>query len=57
MSESIYIIDTGEFLLETGCIIKEKDLTKEELEELRSNCDQVKKLFGNIESDNKILKG
>lgn len=57
MSESIYIKETHEFMLSTGCIVKESDLTKEEIEELKAECSQVNRLFGNTADESTVLKG
>ncbi len=57
MSETIYIRNTHEFLTETGCIVKESDLSPEELAEYMENCSKVDSLFGAEESDTTVLKG
>ena len=58
MSESIYIKETNEFLLENGTIIKKDDLTKEEIDELMLNTSKVNRLFGKVESNtDRILRG
>lgn len=57
MSESIYIKETHEFMLSTGCIVKEEDLTKEEIAELKSECSQVNRLFGSANDSSNVIKG
>ena len=57
MSETIYIKETHEFMTESGCIVKESDLSPEELAEMMENCSKVNRLFGSEESSAKILKG
>jgi len=57
MSESIYIKETREFMTAEGTILKESDLTKEEIAEMMAECSTVNKLFGNTESEASILKG
>jgi ferredoxin-fold anticodon binding domain-containing protein len=57
MSETIYIKETKEFMMENGHIVKESDLSKEEVEQLKSECSQVSRLFGNSSSDSQVLKG
>lgn len=57
MSETIYIKETREFMTETGCIVKEDDLTKEEVAEMKENCNKVNRLFGNTDSPATVLKG
>lgn len=57
MSESIYIKETKEFLTESGHLVKEADLTPEEVEKLKSECSVVNRLFGSSEEHAPILKG
>lgn len=57
MSESIYIKETKEFLTGNGYIVKESDLTPEEIEKLKSECSTVNRLFGSSENRSPILKG
>lgn len=57
MSETIYIKETKEFMTSTGCIVKESDLTPEELVEMRSECSTVNRLFGNNTSESMVMKG
>lgn len=57
MSESIYIKETREFLTESGHIMKESDLTPEEVEKLKAECSTVNRLFGSSEECTPILKG
>lgn len=57
MSESIYIKETKEFLTESGHIVKEADLTPEEVENLKKECSTVNRLFGSSEEQAPILKG
>ncbi len=57
MSESIYIKETREFMLSTGCIVKEDDLSKEEIAELKTECSQVNRLFGCADASNGVIKG
>jgi hypothetical protein len=57
MSETIYIKETHEFLTENGHIVKEADLTEEEITQMKSECSQVNRLFGNSDSDDKVIKG
>lgn len=57
MSETIYIKETREFMTENGCILKEDDLSAEEIAELKENCSNVNRLFGNTSDNSNILKG
>lgn len=57
MSEAIYIKETREFMTENGCILKEDDLTAEEIAELKENCSQVNRLFGSAPVEDRVLKG
>ena len=57
MSEAIYIKETKEFLMENGYVVKESDLTKEEVKELHKNCSVISKLFGVVETTETLVKG
>lgn len=57
MSEVIYIKDTHEFLTENGHVVKESDLTKAEIKELKAECSVISKLFGNSKQESTVLKG
>lgn len=57
MSETIYIRETHEFLTGSGHVVKETDLTADEIDEMRKDCSNVSRLFGNVESADAIIKG
>jgi len=56
MSETIYIKETREFWV-NGLVVKESDLTRAEVKELRKDCSNVSKLFGNMEPTEALIKG
>lgn len=57
MSEAIYIKETREFMTENGHVVKEDDLTPEEVAQLKSECSQVNRLFGTTVTEGTVLKG
>ena len=56
MSEAIYIKETKEFWID-GLVIKEADLSKSEIKELKQDCNNVSKLFGAIDNTEALIKG
>lgn len=57
MSETIYIKETREFMMDNGHVVKESDLSKEEVEALKAECSQVSRLFGSSSDDTQVMKG
>lgn len=57
MSETIYIKETREFMTESGCIVKEDDLSKEEVAEMMQDCSKVNRLFGSAADESNVMKG
>lgn len=57
MSEVIYIKETKEFMTPDGYVVKESDLSAEEVAELKKECSQVNRLFGSASDSTGIMKG